>query len=77
MALTLSWYSLVSVLTRILSPCLMNRGTFTFSPVSQVITLVAPLTVSPRSAFSASVTVKIIFVGILMSMGVYSQNTTW
>ena len=44
---TRSWYSLVSVFTRILSPVLMNSGTFTFSPVSQVITFVAPLTVSP------------------------------
>src|SRR5208283_263291 len=76
-AFTRSWYSRVSVLTRILSPCLMNNGTFTFKPVSHVMTFVAPLTVSPRSAFSASETVKTILVGSLMSIGVCSQNTTW
>ena len=49
-------YSPVDVFTLIRSPVFMNRGVFTFMPVSVTTVLVAPETVSPATAISESTT---------------------
>jgi len=76
---TLSTYSPVSVLTRTVSPSLMNSGALTSAPVSSLMILDAPLEVSPLTAGGASVTFNSIFIGnftpMTFSLKVKSSTT--
>lgn len=60
---TRSVYSPVSVLMRMMSPSLMNIGTFAVAPVSSVTILVAFPEVLPRTAGADSVTLSSTLIG--------------
>ena len=67
-------YSLVWVLTRIMSPWFINNGTFIFAPVSTVTIFVPPFELSPFMPGAASVTSRSIFIGIFNPI-IFSLNS--
>src|SRR3989338_1349420 len=68
----LSTYSPLSVLTRKISPSLINSGANSSSPVSIFTSLLALLAVSPRTAGAASATFSSTLGGHLIYSGLLS-----
>src|SRR5437763_6960549 len=66
---TRAWYSPVSVLTRTLSPSLMNGGTCTTSPVSSVAGFTCALAVAPLMPGTVSLTTRSTVCGSSMPTG--------
>src|SRR5438094_323020 len=66
---TRAWYSPVSVLTRTLSPSLMNGGTCTTSPVSSVAGFTFALAVAPLMPGTVSLTTRSTVCGSSMPTG--------